>query len=528
MCLIAVLRFFRIEESTSLYKEPAASLSQQQSGVAILPSLLSVLIFLLVQSLFARHAWFQVGGDEYLRPWYAVLWAREPYFATEDHIWLAGHFYALGSLFFLTGSIKFSVAATSLLGTAALVFLTCHTVQRLGFSSTIALIVAVLLGANWMILWASVAAIAEVFFFPLLAGAVVCWLNHRHSETTEQRNRWLFGAAGLMGLATMFRYEAWMIGLPLGVYCLVALLRGFFQKPTLRQLAPLVAAPLVLALYPCLHVASCWIDLGSPTAFLTGTEALNVSGNKFYDQTSVLAKFFVYPVSLWEDHWSLLPLPLFGFCLAFSKRYYARFSPLILLFGVVLLFSMISTYKSGLGSNTRPRFSLFLLIILQLFAAIPLEILWARTGKTLNRLVMRGLMISMVFFTLHTGYQKTVKQYPNGWGLEAGDIELLTLLEHGPDGQRESAGQLPVQLPGFGLFVYTSGEAFYFWPVVYHAPSPEFVFPVNRLDDLQDLAKKPGYAVLAIRKSPDLDLGFMNEHYHVTHETGCWLVWQPN
>lgn len=500
----------------------------QESATDFMAPCIAVLVFLFLQSLFARHAWFQIGGDEYFRALYALEWARNPYFATQDHIWLAGHFYTLGSLFLLTGSLKFSVALAGLVGTAFLVFFTALTVQRLNQPPLVAGIVAILLGGNWMILWASVGTMAEVFFYPLLAAALGNWVLFWQSNSETNKTRQLFGTACCIGVATMFRYEAWMIGIPLGIFTLVAATNSLIKNGFGRHSFLQFFTPFVLAIYPCLHVISCWINLGSPLAFLTGTEALNVSTNQFFDHNNLLAKFFAYPVTLWQDHWYLLPLPLTGLALAFHQANRKRWSPLLVAFGVVLLCSMIFSAKSGLGSNNRPRFSMFLLIMLQPFAALPLRaILAPLNGGGLKQVFIRSFVLMTLLLSLYCGFTKAKKYYPNGWTLDSGDMQLLLLLEHGAEAKREIQGTRPVQLPGFGMFIYTGEDSLAFASIVYHAPNPGNVYRLYHFNDLQELANKPGFAVYVVKTTPEMNLEFLNVHYQKTHETDGWEVWQP-
>ncbi len=107
-----------------------------------------------------------------------------------------------------------------------------------------------------------------------------------------------------------------------------------------------------------------------------------------------------------------------------------------------------------------------------------LSILLQGLGNPLIRIIRYALVFGVLFLTIVTGVTKAKKEYTNGWSLMPGDLQLLTILAHGTEGSRAQQGVRPVQLPGYGLFVYTGNDQLPFWPVVYHAPNPKEVFPL--------------------------------------------------
>lgn len=171
---------------------------------------------------------------------------------------------------------------------------------------------------------------------------------------------------------------------------------------------------------------------------------------------------------------------------------------------------------------------MFLLIMLQPFAALPLRaILAPLNGGGLKQVFIRSFVLMTLLLSLYCGFTKAKKYYPNGWTLDSGDMQLLLLLEHGAEAKREIQGTRPVQLPGFGMFIYTGEDSLAFASIVYHAPNPGNVYRLYHFNDLQELANKPGFAVYVVKTTPEMNLEFLNVHYQKTHETDGWEVWQP-
>ena len=210
------------------------------------------------------------------------------------------------------------VAVTSLLGCGMAVYFGFSLGQRLWDSHIAGLGAAIMVGTEWVLLWASTNPQAEVFFYPALLGSMNFWLagwerldNSRELEARHGAERCFLASALLAGFGNMFRYEMLYGSILLGIF--LGLRFFVLARRACLRLAwyPLLGCFVLLA-YPVAWMISSSIQLGSPFAFLTSHAKLVFDGNLFYDFSSPLARFLTYPKIMIQDHWPQLILPIFG------------------------------------------------------------------------------------------------------------------------------------------------------------------------------------------------------------------------
>jgi hypothetical protein len=178
------------------------------------------------RSVASLGVWTLVGGDEYCRADYALQWAQDPFFAPHDHIWLAGQFYILGTLFKFLGNMPLATSLSGLIGLGALIFFSADAARRAWGDPAAGFFAGSLAASHKVILWGSFNTFAEVFALPaLMAGLdfwLAGWLARRKppSATGEAAGAlpsfkpelWFLAAAASLGFGTMFRYELWFAG----------------------------------------------------------------------------------------------------------------------------------------------------------------------------------------------------------------------------------------------------------------------------------------------------------------------------
>ncbi|MDX1973619.1 MAG: hypothetical protein SFY68_13905 [Candidatus Sumerlaeia bacterium] len=464
---------------------------------------------------------------------YAFWWSQEPFFSTPDHIWLPGQFYIFGALFWIIPDLEVISTAFSIMGTL-LVCLGCTNLAALLVPNKIAAVFAGLLASvNWMVLWASTSAMAEVFFYPSLLLTANAWVaafalssDLDENKRINLQDQFLFCAAIANGFGNMFRYESWYFGIPLGCFFLVRLAmrcgKGEFT-PVSRIVYPFASA-FVIALYPVAHAISSWVGLGSPLAFFTTHTEMNAQTNLFYGEQTLFEKLWNYPLILWEDHWYLLPLSLLGIVLSLGKS--ERRSSVFYHAGVwlVFVFAMLISVKSGIGSNTRPRFTTFFVLLMGVFSAYPLALIF-RTAVGWWRVPVAILGLLLLLLHGNASLFKGIQQYPNAYAVHSNDAALIMRLklESGIDRQWKYPPMIHPQ--DWDLCVFAQGDGVTMWPFRYHSWQPERVYFLWSEESLYTLARErvPNRSFVLRKPFPgDLNL---EEHYNLSLEMPDWQVW---
>lgn len=441
---------------------------------------------LILQTIFRSGVVHLQGGDEYCRAWYGMKWAWHPYFAPDDHVWLAGHFYVLGSLYRFLGNMPFVVTVTSLGGVWATVYFAMLLARRIWGSPTAAMFAGLLAGSEWILLWTTVNPYAEAFFLPALLAGFWAWLAAwQHLEDGGHEGSWrgeLFFllAAACIGFGTMFRYEMWYAGIPLGVF-LGSRMVWLLIRPGRRRMAwiPLVGC-LLLAAYPVAWMVSSWLRLGSPFGFLHSMSRLNRETNLFYDFSSGWGLVLAYPRILIADHWPRLALCGFGFLLAWvgaRRPGWAALAPI----PALLLIAMILTSHSGIGSNNRPRFTEFLVLPLLCFGSGTLGYIWL-IGSGWKRVLGRGLVAGFMLIAMAHELTTARDTYPHAWGVSPEFLQIAERLEREHDSSRPPEGVVQIQPRGTLIGVFHNRHWLDLWIILYHSKCPE---NVRELDSLQ-------------------------------------------
>lgn len=470
---------------------------------------LTLAIVFALQLFFRSGLIFLQGGDEYCRANYAFDWALHPFFAPADHVWLAGHFYALGLAYRLLGSMPLAVTATSLLGVWATVVFGMALARRVWGSMTAGIFAGILIGSEWFQLWASANPYAEIFFHPAFLASLWAWV--KAWQISEQRGiseraaaeRYFLLAAACMGFGTMFRFEMWYPGILFGAFLGIRFL-WFLTRSERRRLAwvPFLAC-ILLAAYPLAWMIDNKIEMGSYFVFLNRYIELNRETNLFYDFSSVWTVILIYPKYLVADHWPRLALGGLGFLLIAAVGRRPRWASLLPV-PAVLLFAMLITMRSGIGSNNRARFTEFLMLPFLCYGAGVLGYLWY-TAPGWKRGLARTAVAAFVALAALHGVRYARVTYPHAWGVSPEFIQITQRLEREHDSSRPREGVVLIHPEDRTLAVYHGGNYLDYWMIRYHSPWPERVRELGTPENLKVFLETapPGSRVLVRLPVPE-------------------------
>ena len=485
----------------------------------------------IMYALFRVHAPFLISGDEYMRAHYGYLWSRTQFLAPLDHIWLAGQFYILGTAVRIFETMSFAVAVTSLAGSLLTVLGAALLAKRVWGSSGAGISAGVLVGGHWIMLWASANPLAEVFFFPAFLFAMERWLAAwqepaDNPESLARRDRALFMAALLTGLGTMFRFEMWYAGVLLGVALSIRLALMVVRGENARRAFGCFVACMLIAAYPLAWMVSSWVHLGSPLAFARDAAAMNEATNLFYETNNAWQRFLTYPDALWADHWMWLALPAGGLLLAFFPDRWRRTMPMLLTTLAIFLFAMAVTSQSGIGSNTRARYTMFILLPLLVIGAGPLGVLWEGVRSRV-RWVVRTAVVAVLALGVYASWEKAVEFYPNAFAVEPEWLEVLTRFERENDRSRDSLDYTRLHPPGERFYYWADGQGHLdYMMLLYHSHSPrQFYFMGTEhhlLDRLENA--RSGSRFFLRQPLPEWEFPGRARHLEALGDYEMWMV----
>ncbi|MCB2156196.1 glycosyltransferase family 39 protein [bacterium] len=495
---------------------------------SIIPLLWTLLSVLAVDALFRSGIDFLQGGDEYARAMYATYWSIDPFFAPPDHIWLAGQFYILGALARLVSSMPLAVAATSIAGTLATTYFAYRLGTRLWKHPIAGVTSGLLAGTHWVVLWASVNPHAEVFFLPALLAGIERWVaGWQATDEPIRAERRYLAAAAWFAFGTMFRFEMWYVGILFGCFLIFRIGRALFRKdvPNANAWYPLVGCVLLMT-YPACWMISSTVHLGSPLGFAKDATQMNTDTNMLYDFSTPWTRFVIYPKILVQDHWNFLVLPAAAGVFALVRR--RRLAFYIVAWAILLLFSMVITLKAGVGSNNRPRYTMFLLLpLIGLGAGLP-ALLWDQ-GRGALRIALRAAVVLLLVVFVGWSARYGRANYPNAYGYSPEALMVFDRLEHEWDNGRPwvdgKLGYLPIQPPDTALFVMgIPGRGEDHWMAMYHSHWPDRVYPVWNAEGLLNVYQTAaaGSRVLVRQPAPEIEVP---ERAHHRERIGTFDLW---
>ncbi|CAN5252405.1 hypothetical protein BH09SUM1_BH09SUM1_16530 [soil metagenome] len=462
-------------------RDPHKSLSAQAPW--LLGSMLAPLFFLLIMS---SHTWLLQGGDEYSRVDYGHRWMMDPFFAPEDHIWPSGHFWMLGIADWFFGSAQHAVTATSTMGFLAMALSAFFLGKVLWRSNRAGFFAAVLTATHYVSFWIGTNPMAEVFALPAMLGGMALWVAFWDDDRFDSVHRELklLWAAALISFGCCFRYELWYLGIVLGAFMGFRMLFLVWRRQFDRA-AVNAAGCATLLIFPLAWMISCKLALGSYIAFATTGTELNQATNLFYDLSSPLARFLLYPKSLFHDHWFILPIVTTGGLIMWIQaRRRASVAFLAALF-VLLLVSMLVTMKTGIGSNSPPRYTMFIVILLLSVAAGAFTPIWGMT-KSKSRSLFYALAIGLLLYGATENMVVARRDYSHDWATHPATIAMLARLEREGDGNRYAYHDRRIQQPGFPLIVDChDGNPTLLWEVRYYSQSPADVSWIQSIPHMQ-------------------------------------------
>jgi len=494
------------------------------------PVFANTFIFLIIHSMVQQRMPLMTQTDEYCRAFYGFLWSRDPFFAVEDHIWLAGQFYFIGTAYKIIGNLEVATRVLSVIGIAA----TAAAATNLGAlftKSRIGAFVGGLFGStHWILLWASTSATAEVFFWPAALIALNFWILSAQSNDTDEKHkkyRYLFFAALCIGFGNMFRFESWYIGIPFGIYLTIQLLFSFKTKSNADwKIKSLIAGSmLVLAAYPLSHMISAWVNLGSPIASFADNSKINSDMNIWYGE-SLISKFLAYPSILWDDHWYFLPTMLLGMILSFSLSKKYKWSKYFnTAFWVVFIFAVCVSVQSGIGSSLRPRFTAFFILFLTAYSALCAAIIHD-SKNTILKYLGYGLIAFFCLLLIGNNFLKVNYRIANYWNTSMDDMHFITLTKLEKDFRINDWEYQRIHPHNFVMKVYSHGDWTQHWGLVFHSRQPELVQFIYHDGQLREEASfYQRHTSFAIKKPIPENHG-LDQYYYKAFDFPGWEVWQ--
>ncbi|HET6202682.1 MAG TPA: hypothetical protein VFI25_07755 [Planctomycetota bacterium] len=493
-----------------------------ERGAPLGPRTAALLAAFLVLHALARTEQIALAdGDEYCRAAFSFEWARRPFFAPPDHVWLSGQFYVLGALFRLVGDLRPVVVATGLLGVGAAVYLCGRIARRMWDDPVAGFSAGLVAAANPVLLVTSLGASAEVFALPALMAGLDAWLagleeRARPGASTSPTSggRRFLAAAAWIGLGTTFRFELWYAAALLGGFlCLLARGVGGLRR---------ASACALLSLFPACWLASSWIALGSPIQFAVD-RARAVRGEEHpYDFSSPLDPFLFYARGLAEKHALVLLLVAAGAWLAWrvARR---RALPLAAGWACLAGLSMLAASGAGMTARYPPRYVLFLLLPLIPFAGGPLAAL-ARSLAARGRWGRAALLFAAAIALLASADQAR-RRLNNAWGADPALLGLAVRLEREHDAHRRPPAILFPR--GTRLGVDARDRSWRPWMIQYHTNRPSEVFPLRDETELAGCLRSAPDGTRLLLLPPFPDPGARARRVEVAPPFELWEVLGP-
>lgn len=369
---------------------------------------LAVLLRSLLLVLTAQRGYLDYNADGFTRTVHAWQWQQQPSF--EVGVWLPLHFWLVGGVIHFWDNLYLAPRLVNLLcsfGTLANLLLLGRALfgERVGYLT--ALLAAVF---PWEV-WFGLSGMSESISHLLLSGAallVVAWAS-------SNRLRSALGAAVLIALATMVRYEAWFYALAFAVTLPAFYFAEQYRK---RRLASgVVAGPaarlqtlklLLVALLPfsfiALWLGASALTLGDPLAFAKATSQINSDWSPAAAQSDWWTKLTFYPALFLALAPPISGLLLVGVAVAAGiERSRRLFAYVALLLGEAVFFILITARYNNIGAGS-DRYLVSLLLLLLPFVAylldLPLRSSWLRAHGGWLRpvlLMVSGLVFASVF-----------------------------------------------------------------------------------------------------------------------------------
>lgn len=201
-----------------------------------------VLVKVLIAVAICQAGFLFLSSDDFCRIDVAYRWRERPFFATWDHVWLAGQFYVQGGLMRLIHDPMATVRLSALFF-AVIYTLILYRLAREVFDRRTAYVALGLLAVLPYPTWLSVAGHPNPFFmaFALLGTLLL----------VTSRGRWLhlLGAAAAWCAASSFRYEGILLG---GVYAVWTAILVLSDRR--RWTAKALTAHVVLCVIPFVYI----------------------------------------------------------------------------------------------------------------------------------------------------------------------------------------------------------------------------------------------------------------------------------
>jgi hypothetical protein len=367
-----------------------------------------------------QRGYLFLSSDDFCRIDIAYRWTQRHFFATWDHIWLAGQFYIQGAFMHLFRdpmvSVRLSALLFSTLSAVVLYFLTRAVFDRRTGCLVLALF-AVLPYPTWL----SVSGHPNPFFLAFAVAGVLFLVT--------SRGRWpyLFAAGASFCAATAFRYEGLLLGgvFAVWVFTLVATDRRRWNPLDLFLHLALMSIPFW---YFAVWAWSCYRTHGDALLFLRNAHAMSPDTIR---QLDLLGRFLWYPRVLAGAEFvdgvrneyspalfflSLTGIPLSLVFLRERRGVVARYT-FVVLFNFLLL---TGTVVRGGGNVMAQRVVVLTQILLLPFAGALLFLLWDRLGaveafrgRLLGRRVVRAGLVALVVLLAAVEMRKTF-DFPRG------------------------------------------------------------------------------------------------------------------
>jgi hypothetical protein len=473
------------------------------------------------------------SADDYVRAEFSYGWTKNPYLATWDHVWLTGPVAVSGLVFKIKPDMEFVYALVHFTAGFLTTFGAFLITSILWRSAAASLIVGLLVASQRDFQHASVGAQSDVLAYGPMLFALAIWLYQatKPDITTRAKSIHLVVIGLLLCIAEWMRYEMWFLGF---LYCNYAFVVGIihWRKKVWDVTIASIIAIILTASTPVTWCLSSLFKMGSLFAFAEKSRELNIQTNLFYDLDSPFVRFTVYPRILTIDHWMYMSFVFIGIIISLliikratiGTKQRAVYYTLAYL-GLLLL-SMIATYRSGIGSNSRPRYSLFLLLPLLPFAGLALgkPLSWAVQSFSISKIkstLIIGVTVLFILMFCGTSVYKAHFFYPDAFGMRAGIVALAKLLriEHASHRAPTYYGEEQLLWPGGVPLVVFTDEKNPINPLVlrYHSLRPyEIQTAYNKEQLAQQLASLPHKSRVLVPIESELpdDLADQLTHIH--------------
>lgn len=371
-------------------------------------SCLGTLLFLQVLWVLV---WLSVLGlhfpssDEYCRLFYAINWAREPFFAPRDHIWVGGNIWMLGGLVYLVGHTVWAGIIHGILTAVVCTGAGWFFLRVMGFGRWVAFAGCVLWFTRPIALALSKSPQPMLLFVACLlivASGAVRHFQRQDQSSWMMPSRWVVVATLVAIFSQTLRYEGWFLSVPWGLFLLAAFIVTLVQR---RWMAAVQWCFLGIALgiFPLVWIWDANRVLGNGLGFLDSIGGMLMYGTRLMGFETPLKRGLYYPYVTLMQVPFLWPFILLALWRLGVKGKLSQRCGLAVLMLFALIVEVVVTLR-GTGNNWEFRYVVpFLGPCMLLGGAVLAEELFTRSRKSVLFVVFLGLLLADMASCVYMG-----------------------------------------------------------------------------------------------------------------------------